>query len=132
MLLIGQTTSVRFFLAVFSLFLALDISLDMKPDESIEFIFHTITGSLGGRELWIGLLLLHAFMLLKGLTGRYGPFHLIFESVLGWALWALLAVSQIIVDGHPGIAFAGFLMATWLLIRYPTHWRASRGRSNNH
>ena len=127
MLLIGQTLSVRFFFAIFSLLAAMDVWLDRSSDAAITLLMTFTPGAVPLVGFWVFLFIAHALMLLKGLSGRYGVIHLLLEAVLGWILWASLSMAYMYTEGHPGIPFAGFLVATWLLIRYPTHWRASRG-----
>lgn len=126
LLLLGQTLSVRFFFSLFSIFLAVDTMLDPTPEAPVRYLSSLTPSWATEKYFWGYLLLFHACALLKGLSGKYGMIPLIFEGVLGWALWTVIAMTNIFNEAHPGISFAGFLVATWLLIRYPTHWKASR------
>lgn len=72
--------------------------------------------------IWAGLYVINGLFLLKGIGGQFNAATLVFEGILGWFLWTFAAVVNGLAQGFPGPTTVCALMATWILIRYPTHW----------
>lgn len=127
LLLMGSTLEVRFFLCLFSLGMAVDLAFDLHPCHETIVLFQLTPSWAQPNFFWGFPFFLYAMMLFKGLGGRYGIIPLLLEGILGWAIWTLVAVTYFVVESHPGPEVAGALAATWLLVRYPTHWEDRRG-----
>lgn len=123
LLLIESTLSVRFFFALASLGYGIDIWNDKTGDQAYHLLYNLAPYWTTAETFWGGLFVFYAFMLLKGLTGQYGFWHLILEAILGWSIWTATAIVNITVTGYPEATVGGAIIATWLLVRYPTHWK---------
>lgn len=126
-ILIGPTLPVRAWFALMSLGWGFELAVDDSPEAAYTILFQLAPKWCNPHLFWGVVFTLHAGTLIKGLTGRYGLFSLFTEAILGWILWICVSGAYWISDGHPGAMSVGVLVATWLLVRYPTHSKASRG-----
>ena len=122
-LLIDDTLSVRLFFALCSLGYGIDIWFDHSQSQPYKLLYSLSPHWAKPEAFWGVLFIFYALMLLKGLTGQYGFWHLIFEAILGWSIWTVTAFVNVAVTGYPEASIGGAMIATWLLIRYPTHWK---------
>lgn len=71
---------------------------------------------------WTLAFAVHSLYLIKGLSGDYNFYSLMFEGVLGWCLWTWFTLVVWIATGIVPVTLVGTIAMTWILIRYPTHW----------
>ena len=74
---------------------------------------------------WTGLVVLYVANLIKGLTGQLGWTSFVFEGLLGVFIWSCIASAEYVTGGDVGVTTVRLLIAMWLFIRYPAHWRKS-------
>jgi hypothetical protein len=122
-LLIDDTLSVRFFFAMCSFGYGVDIWYDHAKDQSYHLLYSLAPHWTTPESFWGTLFVFYSIMLLKGITGQYGYWHLIFEAILGWSIWTVMAIVNVTITGYPEASIGGAIVATWLLVRYPTHWK---------
>lgn len=78
--------------------------------------------------VWSALFAIHACALAYGIvTARFSKPLLFSEGILGAALWWGAALCHAVAYSSPDASIAGALIATWLLVRYPTHWECTDG-----
>jgi hypothetical protein len=119
-----NTIVARFWLATLSFFFAVDMLIDIGEPSDI------LMQLMAPAWCWATLFFVNSAALLYGvITKRYDTFLLILEGILGTALWFCAAFAHWYSQGAPDAITAGALMATWLLIRYPTHWEYTNGSS---
>jgi hypothetical protein len=119
--LYGDTASMRLWLSLVEILLGLYLwnAAHITP------YFESMLASLPVTNpiFWYSTLFwVHSLFLIAGLTGRYSVWTLMFEGVMGWCLWGIVAISNTVQQGFPGPFSACWLVMTWILIRYPTHW----------
>lgn len=119
-----NTIVARFWLSVLGFFFAMDMLADVgEPADLIMLL-------MAPSWCWATLFLVNSTALLYGvITKRYDTILLVLEGVLGTTLWFTAAIAHWYSQGAPDAVTAGALMATWLLIRYPTHWEYTNGSS---
>lgn len=80
------------------------------------------------RYLFATAFAVHAISTFYGvLTKRYSIPLAFTEALLGWFLWLGGGIAEAVEQGAPGpMLLSGGLLATFLLIRYPTHNEESR------
>ena len=128
---IGDTASVRFFFALCSFGMGLDmLSIDGSINDYKVALYQLAPQNvpwLPGRYFWGFGFLWYSWALLWGLAGRYNFLSLALEPLIGWMLWVAVASLDVALEQHMTASVGAAVVATWLLVRYPTHSKASRG-----
>lgn len=120
-ILFGDTAGVRLMLALIEILL----SLYLFNAAHITPYFEAMLSSLPTDDPRLAYSVFfagHSLFLIAGLTGKYSVWTLMFEGVMGWCLWGIVAITNTIQQGFPGPFFGCWVVMSWILIRYPTHW----------
>lgn len=127
--LVKPTDSVRLFFGMTNLFVAISMGMGVPTQaDRLHAIIYAMTPMWAtAHYFWAACFMAYALAVFVGLTGKYSIWSLVYEPIFGWVLWVTLAGVDWGLLGHPGGLTGGAVIATWLLIRYPTHSRASRG-----
>lgn len=121
-LLFGSTVEVRFVMAMASFAYAAELALS---DGGHKFGMLTLLTPpfADPNVLWSVSFAVYGVALIAGMTGRYGVVSLMFEAVLGMSLWTTVAIVGSLSHAYISHDLGAALIATWLFVRYPTHYR---------
>ena len=115
-LLQSETTAVRFWFGLTSLFFGL--FMWTHPEAKWEYL---VTYIIMPHWMWgIGFMVSGAAVLIGAVTKKYSWTSMFFEAILGTVLWVSVSVSSMMSQGSPGAVTIAGLMSMWLLVRYPT------------
>ena len=123
-----DTEPSRIFIALVDIFFAHYMTSGVSVDDFA--VMFTAFNHGNEHMVWIDLLLTHATMVLRGLTGKYGFMTYMLEGALGVFIWSITAITHTMAQGTLGPTFAVFLMAAWICARHPLDWNDQQERRN--
>lgn len=110
-----STRPLRFVLALVEIFFVTYL-LKMAADDQFDVMW-----KVAGAWTWSVGFVVHATVLLRGLTGRYSTMSLFVEGIFGMALWWITAITNWVAQGVPGPTLACAITMTIIWANYPTH-----------